>query len=236
VKRSRRGTGILSVRGGTPKEPRYVIGLTGGLGSGKSTVLKEFRRLGAVTSDADEIARRVVRPGGPAFAPVVRLLGRGILRPGGTLDRAEVAARVFRRPSLRRKLEGIIHPLVRREMEALIRRIPRGVIVLDIPLLFEVKMTGLADRICVVWSPEKTRKMRLLKAGRFSPEDIRGRLRAQWPLLKKLRLADFVIDNSGGVSSTLAQTRKLYARLNAPEAAPDPSRRRFYRIPSWPTS
>ena len=210
MKRSRRGTGILPVRGGSPKEPRFVIGLTGGLGSGKSTVLKEFRRLGAVTADADEIARRVVRPGGPAYGPVARLLGRGILRPDGTLDRAEVAARVFRRPALRRKLEGIIHPLVRREMEALIRRTRRGVIVLDIPLLFEAKMTDLVDRVVVVWAPEKVRIARLRKAERFSRADIGRRFRSQIPLAQKRRFADHVVDNASTPARTLAQAKKIY--------------------------
>lgn len=190
-----------------------VIGLTGGFGSGKSTVLEEFKRLGAVTADADEISRRVVRKGGAAHAPVVRLLGKGCLGPDGELDRALVASRVFTVPTLLRKLEKAVHPLVRREMETLVAKTRRGVVVLDIPLLFESRMVDLVDRVVVVWAPEKVRLARLLKSGRFARADILRRFRAQMPLSKKRNLADDVIDNGGSAARTKIQVCNIYKRF-----------------------
>jgi dephospho-CoA kinase len=194
---------------------RLVVGLTGGLGSGKSTVLAELKRLGAVTADADEISRRVVEPGGPAYARVARLFGKGVVRPDGALDRKALAARVFASPVLRRKLEGIIHPLVRREMRRVIDGARRGVVVLDIPLLYESRLTDLVERVLVVWAPYDVRYRRLMDGGRFTCRDIRDRVRAQMPLLEKRRRADDVVDNGGSRAGTLAQVRRLWASWRA---------------------
>jgi dephospho-CoA kinase len=193
---------------------KIVIGLTGGIGSGKSAVLAEFKRLGAVTADADQIARRVVRRDGPAYGAVVRLLGRDVVRDDHELDRAAVAARVFSRPPLRRALEKIIHPFVRREMTDLVAATPAGVVVLDIPLLFESGWTDLVDMTIVVWAPEKTRLARLTADGRFARADVRRRLRAQMPLIQKRRLADVVIDNGGTPARTRAQVRRILSLAN----------------------
>ncbi len=190
---------------------KLVVGLTGGLGSGKSTVLAELKRLGAVTADADEISRRVVEPRGAAYGKVRRLFGPAAFRPDGTLDRKAVAGKVFKSPALRRKLEGIIHPLVRRELARAASRAKRGVVVLDIPLLFESRMEDLADRVCVVWAPKAVRYRRLMDAGRFTCRDIRDRLRAQMPLGEKRRRADDVVDNGGPLARTQAAVRRLWA-------------------------
>lgn len=192
---------------------KIVIGLTGGLGSGKSTVLAEFKRLGAVTADADEIARRVVEPGGPAYAKVVKLFGPAVVRSDRTLDRKAIAARVFKSPSLRKKLEAIIHPLVRRELRRAVERTKKGVVVLDIPLLYESGLEKMVDRVCVVWTPAAVRLRRLASAGKFTPGDIRARLKAQMPLAEKRRRADHVIENGGPLRQTLSQTKSLYGEL-----------------------
>jgi dephospho-CoA kinase len=188
-----------------------VIGLTGGFGSGKSTVSEEFKRLGATIADADAVSRKMVEPGGPAYGKVVRLFGRNVVKPDGTLDRHAIAAKVFSKTALRKKLEGILHPLVRRSMEDALAKTKSRIVVLDIPLLFESKMTDLADRICVVWAPRSVRYERLMKTGRFPCRDIRDRMKAQMLLTDKRRLADDVVDNGGSLAHTNAQVRRLMA-------------------------
>lgn len=195
-----------------------VIGLTGGLGSGKSTVLAEFKRLGAVTADADALVRGFLAPGGAAYGKVVRLFGRGIVLPDGTLDRKAIAARVFPSPSLRKKLESILHPLVRRAMSALVARAKRGVVVLDIPLLYESGLEKTVDRVCVVWAPKVVRYGRLMASGRFTCRDIRDRMRAQMPLAEKRRRADDVIDNGGPRDRALRRVREIWRGLTKPPA------------------
>ncbi len=187
-----------------------IIGLTGGLGSGKSTVLRMFRKLGARTADADALARRALEPGGGAYRAVRRLLGKDIVRPDGSLDRVGIARRVFRNPALRRRLERLVHPLVVRALRGKIRRHRQGVLVLDIPLLYEVRLENLADRVVVVWAPKALRLRRLLKDGRFSRADILRRMRAQMPLEEKRRRADRVIDNAGTFKKTKEQVWRIW--------------------------
>lgn len=189
---------------------RIVIGLTGGLGSGKSTVLAELKRLGAVASDADALVRGFLAPRGAAHGKVVRLFGNEVVLPGGELDKKAMAARVFADPSLRKKLEKILHPLVRREMRRVVARTRRGVVILDIPLLFESKLTGMVDRVCVVWAPDRRRLARLARSGRFTRRDALARMKAQMPLKAKTRLADDVIDNGGPLARTRAEARRLW--------------------------
>lgn len=177
---------------------RRVLGLTGGIGSGKSTALGLFRRLGCATADADEMARRALAPGGAAAGRVRRLFG--------TLDRRRIADQVFARPALRRKLEKIVHPVVVRELRRRIRRHRRGVLVLDIPLLYEARLQGLVDEAAVVWAPRGRRLARLRKRG-MSRADALRRMRAQMSLEVKRRRADAVFDNSGPVSRLREQIR-----------------------------
>lgn len=197
------------------KKKKIVIGLTGGLGSGKSTVLRELKRLGSVTADADALVHGFLAPGGAAYKRVVRLFGPGVVGPEGMLDRRAMAARVFVDPSLRKALEFILHPLVRRELRRTAARTKRGVVVLDIPLLYESKLARTVDRVCVVWAPDAARISRLKKDGRFTPADVRRRIKAQMPLARKRRLADDVIDNGGTAAGTRARVRALWRAWNA---------------------
>lgn len=190
------------------KRRKLVIGLTGGLGSGKSTVLAMFRRFGARTMDADAIVHGALAPGGSAYRRVLKLFGPSIRSSDGTLDRRKVAGLVFRRPALRRALEGILHPLVVREMRKASSRLRRGVLVLDIPLLFEAGLAGLADRVVVVWAPRETRLRRL--KGRISRADALRRMKAQSPLEWKRRRADHVVDNGGPLQETRGQAAALW--------------------------
>lgn len=194
---------------------KLVVGLTGGLGSGKSSVLEELRRLGAVTADADALVHGYLEAGGAAHKKVARLFGPAVVRPDGTLDRKAIAAWVFQDAALRRRLEGLLHPLVRRDLRRVAARTKRGVVVLDIPLLYESKLQPMVDRVCVVWAPEAARRARLARDGRFSAADVRRRLKAQMPLAEKRRRADDVVDNGGSRARTRGQVRRLWRAWQA---------------------
>ncbi len=192
------------------------IGLTGGIGSGKSLVAQEFRELGAVIIDADLIAREVVAPSGPAYDPVVRVFGPGVLRPDGAIDRKALAARVFADPEARRQLNALTHPHIRRRMAASIEQaasVPGvEVIVVDIPLLLETtegRDLGL-DGIVVVDAADNVRLERIMARDGLSRADAERRLAAQMPLREKVARADWVIDNNGSPEQTRAQVRTLW--------------------------
>lgn len=190
-----------------------VIGLTGGIASGKSTVLAEFRRRGAKVIDCDKIAREVVRPGTSAIAKIKKRFGGQVLKRDGSLDRSALARIVFSDSGKRKTLEAIIHPQVKREVFKRLKKIRRGVVVVDVPLLFETKWQDDFDKTLVVWAAEKTQVARLMRRNGFSSAQALKRVRAQMPLAKKRRKADFVIDNSGGIARTRAQAKKLFRML-----------------------
>ncbi|MGQ0643943.1 MAG: dephospho-CoA kinase [Elusimicrobiota bacterium] len=188
---------------------KLIIGLTGGYGSGKSTVSAMLRSLGARIVDADVLAREALRPGTPSYKKMVRAFGPAVLRPGGAVDRARLADVVFRRPASRRALEKIVHPYVVRRLKEETARSRRGILVLDVPLLYEAGLSALPDRTVVVWAPEALRRRRLARRG-VSAAEFRRRAAAQWPLSAKRRRARHVIDNSGPLSRTRRQTRRLW--------------------------
>jgi len=199
-----------------PKVKRVILGLTGGYGSGKSFVSSVFRSLGARVVDADALAREALAPGRPAARRVARDFGPGVLDARRRIDRKRLAARVFADPAARRRLEGIVHPEVIRALRAAARdHRRRGLLVLDIPLLFETRLQALADKTAVVWAPEAVRLRRLARRG-VSPADYRRRARAQWPLRRKTARADFVIDNSGPRAATRRRVRRLFRELTSP--------------------
>lgn len=191
-----------------------VLGLTGSIGSGKSYVTRCFEVLGAAALRADDIAREVVEPGAPAFAPVVDLLGADIVKPDGTLDRAEAARRVFADAALRARLEAIVHPLVReREIDFVAAHADAPLIVLEIPLLFETGAEELCDKVLVVTAGEPERRHRLRTERGMSDADIDARLAAQMPEPEKIRRADFHIDNSGPAAATQTEVERLFHLL-----------------------
>lgn len=174
---------------------KIVIGLTGGIASGKSAALEIFKRRGAKTLDCDVLARRIVQPGQPALQQIKKVFGSGVFR-GKQLDRAAMAKIVFSKPAARKKLEKIIHPFVYRRLQKEIARHKKGILVIDIPLLFETGFGKLVDRTAVVWVPEKVQFERLMKRNGLSKDDARKRIRSQMPLSRKKKSADFVFDNS----------------------------------------
>jgi len=177
-----------------------VVGLTGGIASGKSTFAAALRRRGVPVVDADALARAAVAPGAPALADIARTFGPGVLGLDGGLDRKRMAAIVFADPAARRRLEAITHPAVRRATaEETSRLAAQGhdLAFYDTPLLFEVGLEGSLDSIVVVWAPPAVQRARLTSRDGLPPDEADARLAAQLPIDEKAARADFVVENVG---------------------------------------
>ena len=197
------------------------IGLTGGIGSGKSMVAQRLRDLGAAVVDADAIAREATAPGAPAYAAIVGAFGQSVLCRDGSLDRKALAARVFADKAARRQLNALTHPHIRQRMAEEGARLAEtpgvGVIVFDIPLLLETtdgSDLGL-EGVVVVTAADAVRIARLTARDGLTPRDARQRLDAQMPLAQKVARADWVIDNNGSAEQTGEQVLKLWEALLA---------------------
>jgi len=196
---------------------RVLIGLTGGIASGKSVVLREFRRLGARTLDCDIIARDAVKPGRPALRQIYRKFGKSVFKKGGSssasLDRKALGKIVFASAQKRKELEKIVHPQVVRVLKKKISTLRSGIMVIDIPLLFEVHLEKLVDYTLVVWAPRKIQFSRLLARNSMGRKEALNRLASQWPLSKKRKLADFTLNNSGSRKGLKLRVKKLMKRF-----------------------
>ena len=191
-----------------------IIGLTGGIACGKSTVSTELRALGAAIIDADALAHELSQPGQPIFNAYVERFGREIVTAGGTLDRAAIAARVFADPAVRAEVDAIAHPLIRTAAEERLRAARaqnKMAAVLDVPLLFEAGWDALADEVWVVALPAEEQLARLLARDKSMSEgEARARISAQMSLAEKCARADIVIDNSGTVEETRECIEQLW--------------------------
>ena len=194
-----------------------VIGVTGGVGTGKSTVAGMFHRLGAAVLDADAIAHRLMEPRRLAWRKVVRAFGRGALNKDETVNRRRLAAAVFTDGALRRRLERILHPAVMREIRRQIGRLRLSraarAVVLDVPLLLEVGAQPLVDVLVVVTAPPGVQRSRVRHRHGWSDEELDARVRAQWELSAKVALADYVVDNADGVDATRTQVTRIWQTL-----------------------
>ncbi|MBD8061288.1 dephospho-CoA kinase [Oceanitalea stevensii] len=195
------------------------LGLTGGIGAGKSTVARELERLGAVVVDADAIAREVVATGTTGLAAVVAEFGEEVLTADGALDRAALGRVVFADPAARARLEEITHPLIAAETARRVVDLPPGAVVVhDVPLIVE---RGLADRydlVAVVGADEDVRLERLVRDRGMSREDALARIGAQATDAERRAVADVWLDNSGSPEELLAQVRRLWEERLLPEA------------------
>ena len=193
-----------------------VIGLTGGIASGKSTASKMLRELGAPVVDADVLAREVVEPGTEGWREVIEAFGPGIVLPGGQLDRERLARLVFADEAARRRLNAIIHPRVRERMQASVeeaRAAGEPAVVLDVPLLMEGGLDAECDQVWVVYVDEETQLFRLMHRDGLPPEEARRRIAAQLPLREKAARADVVIYNTGAVEETRRQVETHWRQV-----------------------
>lgn len=177
-----------------------LIGLTGGIASGKSTVAQILRDRGYIVLSADVIAREVVEPGEAAYQGIVEAFGEGVLHEDGTLDRAALGAIVFADPSQRKRLDGITHPIIaQRAAEQIAAHAEAGhsYLFYEVPLLFETNMQGMFHEVVLVALPPELQRRRLESREGLSPEEAQQRIQSQMPLEKKLALAKHVIENSG---------------------------------------
>ena len=195
----------------------FIIGLTGGIATGKSTVVEMLRLRGAEIIDADQLAREVVEPNRPAWQEIVCWLGDSVLLPDHSLDRVKIAELVFGDPQKLKTLNGIIHPRVGTRILELTREIeqedPNAVIVYDIPLLIEAGMQEMVDLILLVYAPRELQLKRLRERDGLNPEEAEQRLAAQLPIDEKKRYAHQIIDNSGLLAETEKQVDLFWSNL-----------------------
>ncbi|MFJ8919444.1 dephospho-CoA kinase [Streptomyces sp. LamerLS-316] len=192
------------------------VGLTGGIGAGKSEVSRLLARFGAVLIDADRISREVVEPGTPGLTAVVEAFGPGILRPDGALDRSALGSIVFADPARLATLNAIVHPLVGARSAELERAAGAGAVVVhDVPLLTENGLAPLYDLVVVVDAKPGTQLDRLVTLRGMTESDARARMAAQATREERLAVADLVIDNDGPLEDLEPQVREVWSQLTA---------------------
>ncbi|WP_309305536.1 dephospho-CoA kinase [Schaalia dentiphila] len=204
-----------------PQGPRRIVAVSGGIGSGKSSVTRVFATQGAVTADADAIAREILEPGEPALSEVARAFGGDLLRQDGSLDRALLASRVFGGEGADERvarLNAITHPLIEARAWSILRGAPEGSLaVYDIPLLIEGDHVDLFDAVVIVDAPIEERVKRLEGRG-VAPEDARARIRAQASSQERRAIATIWIDNEGSSDDLEEVARLVYERWLTPDA------------------
>jgi dephospho-CoA kinase len=190
-----------------------VVGLTGGIASGKSTVARLFKKCGATILDADQLARQVVERGKPAWREIVKQYGRDILAPDETIDRRALGALVFQNRRALRLLERIIHPRVAREQRRLTRQVaerdPDAIVIYEVPLLYEAGVDKRVDAVIVVTADRETQITRLRQRDGLSRRQALRRIHNQMPLERKARLADVVLDGTSPTSQLRNEVRRL---------------------------
>jgi dephospho-CoA kinase len=194
-----------------------MVGLTGGIGAGKSAVAARFAELGAVVIDADRLARAVVAPGTEGLADVVAEFGPEILEPSGALDRAAVGRLVFADEAARRRLESIIHPRVRARTAELVAAAPAdAVVVNDVPLLVEAGLAAAYDVVVVVLAPERSRVERLARDRGMDATEAYARIAAQATDEQRREVADVVIENDGSLADLMGEVDAVCGRCCGP--------------------
>lgn len=192
------------------------VALTGGVASGKSTVAGMLREAGLTVLDSDALARQAVAPGKPAWEALRQNFGPQFFLPDGAVDRPALARHVFTRPEAREKLNRLLHPWIARELhDSLARSESQGVplVVVEIPLLFELGLEHLYDRVIVVFADREAQKQRLVRRDHRSAAEVEGILTAQGSLRQKAARAAFVVDNTGGLDAVREQVKKIVGEL-----------------------
>lgn len=196
--------------GGLLMNSGYVVGLTGGIGCGKTTISNEFKRLGITIIDADEIARDVVAPGSEGLEAIIKHFGPEIVQSDGYLNRAKLRSIVFAKPEKTQWLNDLLHPKIRAQMLAELSASVSSYTILSVPLLLENGMQTLCNRILVVDILPEQQLQRVLARDQSEPATIKKIMTAQIDRKKRLSLADDIIDNSGQPSESMEQVQKLH--------------------------
>jgi dephospho-CoA kinase len=196
-----------------------LVGLTGGIASGKSTVSRLFRDLGCLIIDADLLAREVVEPGQPAYGRIVAEFGRGILDAEGWIDRKKLGALIFADSEKRKRLESYTHPEIMVRRTGILIELEAdgfdGIVIVDAALLIETGGAKSVDRLVVVYVDPATQRDRLMERDDISPAEAERRIQSQMPLDEKVKLAHYVIDTSGSRENTAEQVRQVHRALLA---------------------
>ena len=209
-----------------------VIGLTGGIASGKSTVAALFRELGAIIVDADQIAREIVEPGQDAWQEIVNSFGTEILHPDKSLNRDKLRKIVFASEQARKQLQSITHPRIRSLAQQRIAQLAAQgaeIVIYEAPLFFENGVHQWLRPVILVACDIETQRSRLATRDRLSAEEIQQHLDAQMPLAKKMELADYVIENSGDLEALKSKVKTLWDEIRSTSPAPDSFRRKGQR-------
>ena len=199
------------------RDKHLLLGVTGGIATGKSTVVQMFRQKAAPVIDFDLLARKVVEPGKPAWQDIVTYFGRHMLRDDRNLDRKKLAKLVFGDPEQRKKLESFTHPRIQQEfvleLNDIIAINPSAIVLVDMPLLIEFNRRSMFHKILVVYVPEEVQIERLMRRDGISRAEAGNRMKAQVPIDEKVGYADFVINNAGTLAETQRQVDELWAKL-----------------------
>lgn len=190
----------------------FVIGVTGGIGSGKTTVCREFEAFGVPVIDTDQVARDVVAPGTAGLAAVVQAFGVEVLAADGQLDRRRLRQVVFANPELRVQLEGILHPLIRQETDARVRAAPYPYCMVCIPLLVERGGGNRVDRVLVIDVPEDVQVARVMRRDELTAPEVAAIMRSQASRADRLAAAHDVLENSGEIAALRPRIAALHAR------------------------
>lgn len=194
----------------------YKIGLTGGIASGKSTVVSMLRQYGAAIIDCDIIARDVVLPGSKGLQAVVRAFGPQALLSDGTMNRAYIGSVVFTNPAKKQELEEILFPLIRQEIRTKITQLEKAgeaVAFLDMPLLFEVKYQSYVNEVWLVYVDAVTQLARLMARNGYMKDEALARIRSQFPIDKKRALSQVIVDNTASLEKTEEQVKAAWNQL-----------------------
>ena len=196
-----------------------VVGLTGGIVSGKSTVALMFKDLGAKIVDADKLGHSVILPHKPAWEKIVKIFGKDILQNDLTIDREKLGKIVFANQSLLKKLNDITHPeitkIIKKEIDSLKNKTynQKKILIIDAALIYEAKIDRLMDKIIVVYIDEDEQIKRLIKRSNLSKDEALQRIKSQMPMKEKVKMADYVIDNSNSLDKTKKQVEKIWKNL-----------------------
>ena len=196
---------------------RLVLAVTGGIATGKTTVANMLTELGASHIDFDVLARQVVEPGTPALKKIVEYFGRQVLKEDGTLDRKKLSRIVFQDIEKRKKLESFTHPAILeeflRQIDAIAKNNPNAIIQVSVPLLIELNLQYMFDKILVVYASTKQQVQRLCKRDKINKEEAANILKAQMPIDEKVGYADFVVRNETNLKETRRQVEKIWQAL-----------------------